>query len=42
MEPCVSVKEMFRRHPARGVVVVWVAYPALAGCYLLGPIPEDW
>lgn len=39
---CATVKELFKRHPAWGVVVVWTADPALAGCYLLGPIPEDW
>ena len=39
---CGSVRELFKRHPSWGVVVVWPADPALAGCYLLGPIPEDW
>ena len=39
---CASVKELFKGHPAWGVVVVWVPDPALAGCYLLGRIPEDW
>ena len=39
---CGSVRELFKRHPAWGVVIVWRADPALAGCYLLGPIPEDW
>ena len=37
-----SLKELFKGHPAWGVVVVWVADPKLAGCYLLGRIPEDW
>ena len=37
-----SLKELFKGHPAWGVVIVCVPDPALAGCYLLGRIPEDW
>ena len=37
-----SLKEVFKGHPAWGVVIVWLPDPALAGCYLLGRIPEEW